>query len=193
MGAISWRMKTKVRMVRPVNVSFEKLIKPTTTHVEVFNRWEDNPDLIALTRPNQNQADLDRRETVSLEQLKQRLEHHHTYLIYLDDKLIGEMNYMVDPSHLYKKEPGTAWIGITIGEPEGRGKGIGYKAIQYLEEEIKKHGLYRVELGVFEFNTQAQTLYRKLGYEEIGRIESFTYWQDKMWKDIRMEKYLGES
>ena len=59
------------------------------------------------------------------------------------------------------------------------------------EEEIKKHGLHRVELGVFEFNTQAQKLYRKLGYEEIGRIEKFTYWQDKMWMDIRMEKYLG--
>jgi ribosomal protein S18 acetylase RimI-like enzyme len=89
--------------------------------------------------------------------------------------------------------PGTAWIGITIGDPEGRGKGIGYKAIQYLEEEIKKQGLNRVELGVFEFNTQAQKLYRKLGYEEIGRIENFTYWQEKMWKDIRMEKYFGEN
>jgi RimJ/RimL family protein N-acetyltransferase len=178
---------------KPVDVTFEKLTKPTTTHVKVFNRWENNSDLIPLTRPNQNQLELDRRDIVTLEHLIQRLEYNHTYLIYLEDKLIGEMNYMVDPSHLYKKESGTAWIGITIGEPEGRGKGIGYEAIQYLEKEIKKHGLYRVELGVFEFNIQAQKLYRKLGYEEIGRIENFTYWQDKMWKDIRMEKYLGEN
>ena len=176
-----------------MNVYFEKLIKPNTTHVEVFNRWENNPDLIPLTRPNQNQLELERRDIVTLEHLKQRLQYNHTYLIYLDDKLIGEMNYMVDPSHLYKKVSGTAWIGITIGEPEGRGKGIGYKAIQYLEEEIKKHGLYRVELGVFEYNIHAQKLYHRLGYEEIGRIENFTYWQDKMWKDIRMEKYLGEN
>ena len=130
---------------------------------------------------------------MTLDDLTQRLVHHHTYLIYLNDKLVGEMNFTVDPSYLYKKEPGTAWIGITIGEPEGRGKGIGYKAIQFLEEEIKKHGLHRIELGVFEFNTQAQNLYRKLGYEEIGRIENFTYWQDKMWKDIRMEKYLKDN
>ncbi|MEH7177584.1 GNAT family N-acetyltransferase [Neobacillus vireti] len=176
-----------------MNVSFEKLIKPATSHVELFNRWENNSDLIPLMRPNQSKSDLERRENVTLEHLNQRLEHHHIYLIYLENKLIGEMNFMVDPGHIYKKEPGTAWIGITIGEPEGRGKGIGYKAIKYLEEEIKKHGLYRVELGVFEFNTQAQNLYRKLGYQEIGVIENFTFWQDRMWKDIRMEKYLGNS
>ncbi len=99
---------------------------------------------------------------------------------------------MADPSHLYKKEQGTAWIGITIGEPEGRGKGNGFIAIQYLEEQIKQQGLRRIELGVFEFNKQAHKLYRKLGYEEIGRIQDFTYWQNKMWNDIRMEKYLGD-
>lgn len=173
-----------------MNSNFFKLTEPTQTLVDVFNRWENNPDLIPLTRPNLNQAALERRDTMTLDELKQRLEHHHTYLIYLDDQLVGEMNYMVDPDHLYKKEAGTAWIGITIGEPEGRGKGIGHQAIQFLEEEIKKAGLKRVELGVFEFNTQARKLYEKLGYKEIGRIENFTYWADKMWFDIRMEKYL---
>jgi hypothetical protein len=29
-----------------------------------------------------------------------------------------------------------------------------------------------------------------MGYREIGRIDDFTYWQGKMWQDIRMEKYL---
>ena len=82
---------------------------------------------------------------------------------------------------------------ITIGEPEGRGKGIGYVAIKYFEEQIKKEGLKRIELGVFEFNKQAQKLYQKMGYKEIGRINDFTYWQDKLWTDIRMEKCLGDN
>nr|WP_311775181.1 hypothetical protein [Alkalihalobacillus sp. TS-13] len=43
---------------------------------------------------------------------------------------------------------------------------------------------------MFEFNKQAYKLYQKLGYQEIGRIKDFTYWNDKMWYDIRMEKYL---
>ncbi|MEH7253276.1 GNAT family N-acetyltransferase [Neobacillus niacini] len=173
-----------------MNLFFEKLTNPTISHVEVFNRWDNDPVLIPLTRPNQNKEALERHESMTLDDLTQRLVHHNTYLIYLIDKLVGEMNFAVDPNYLYKKEPGTAWIGITIGVPEARGKGIGYKAIQFLEAEIKQYGLHRIELGVFEFNTQAQKLYRKLGYEEIGRIENFTYWQDKMWKDIRMEKYL---
>ncbi|MEH6993872.1 GNAT family N-acetyltransferase [Neobacillus drentensis] len=175
-----------------METKFIKLTDPDHKLVEVFNRWDNDPELIPLTRPNQNKAALERRDTMTLDNLKQRLDHHHIYLIYLDDQLVGEMNYMVDPGHLFKIEAGTAWIGITIGEDEGRGKGIGFQAIQFLEEEIKKDGLNRVELGVFEFNKQAQKLYKKLGYKEIGRIENFTFWQDKMWFDIRMEKYLGD-
>ena len=173
-----------------MNTKFIKFTEPTSELVDALNRWENDQALIPLIRPNQNQTDLDRREKITTEGLKSRLETHPTYLIYVDDQLIGEMNFMVDPGHLYKKEPGTAWIAITIGESIGRGKGIGYAAIQYLEEQIKKQGLNRIELGVFEFNKQAQKLYHKLGYKEIGRIENFTYWQGEMWTDIRMEKYI---
>ncbi|MGF6953405.1 RimJ/RimL family protein N-acetyltransferase [Neobacillus sp. B4I6] len=180
----------QIREESTMTTNFIKLTEPTSNIVEVFNRWENDPALIPLTRPNQNQSEMERREEMSLVDLTKRLEDHHIYLIYLNDQLIGEMNYVVDPNYLYKKEPGTAWIGITLGESEGRGKGIGYDAIQYMEEQIKKQGLKRIELGVFEFNEQAQKLYQKLGYKEIGRIEKFTYWQGKMWTDIRMEKYL---
>ena len=33
-------------------------------------------------------------------------------------------------------------------------------------------------------------LYQKAGYQEICRIPDFTFWQGKMWQDIRMEKYV---
>ncbi|MBO9130415.1 GNAT family N-acetyltransferase [Bacillus sp. 165] len=175
-----------------MNTYFIKLTEPTSTIVDMFNRWDNDPALVPLTRPNRSKSELESQRIMTLDDLTKRLEHHHIYLMYMDDKLIGEMNYTVDPSHLYKKETGTAWIGITIGEPQGRGKGIGYLAMRYLEEEIKKHGLKRIELGVFEFNIQAQKLYGKQGYKEIGRIDNFTYWEGKMWSDIRMEKYLQE-
>ncbi|WP_064092917.1 GNAT family N-acetyltransferase [Rossellomorea aquimaris] len=173
-----------------MNIHFTKLNQPTTSLLEAFNRWENDSELIPLTRPNQDKEELERRCNMTLNDLTHRLDHHHIYLIYLDDQLIGEMNYMIDPGHLYKKETGTAWIGITIGEPEGRGKGIGYVAIKHLEAQIKKQGLMRIELGVFEFNTQAQKLYKRLGYKEIGRLADFTFWNNQMWCDIRMEKYL---
>ncbi|MDR7238747.1 GNAT family N-acetyltransferase [Neobacillus drentensis] len=173
-----------------MTTNFIKLTEPSSSILEVLNRWDNDPTLIPLTRPNPNQAELDRRENMSLADLTKRMEDHHIYLIYHNDQLIGEMNYIVDPPYLFKKEPGTAWIGITIGEAIGRGQGIGYAAIQYIEEQIKKQGLHRVELGVFEFNQQAQKLYQKLGYKEIGRVEKFTYWQGQMWTDIRMEKFI---
>ncbi|MGP4108868.1 GNAT family N-acetyltransferase [Virgibacillus sp. L01] len=173
-----------------MNTNFIRLKEPTPTIVKMFNQWENDPNLVALTRPNRNNENIERQE-ITIGDLKKRLEHHHIYLLYLDNKLIGEMNYMVDPLHLYKKEPETAWIGITIGEPEARGKGIGYRAIQFLEEQIKQHGLLRIELGVFEFNLQAHKLYKKLGYQEIGLIHNFTFWQNRMWSDIRMEKVLN--
>ena len=173
-----------------MDIQFKNLTEPTPEVAEHLSKWENDPALIPLIRPNPNKEALLHRETVTVSDLEQRLEHNSIYLIYLDGQLIGEMNYQVDPGHLYKKEPGTAWIGIEIGEEIGRGKGIGFLALQYLEEEIKRQGLKRIELGVFEFNTNAIKLYLKLGYKEIARIEGFTFWQDKMWQDIRMEKYV---
>jgi len=173
-----------------MNIQFKKLTNPTIEIAEYLSKWENDPALIPLIRPNPNKEALLRREPVTVSNLVQRLEHTQMYLIYLDGQLIGEMNYQVNPGHLFKKESGTAWIGIEIGEEIGRGKGIGLLALQYLEEEIKKQGLKRIELGVFEFNTNAIKLYQKLGYKEIVRIEGFTFWQDKMWQDIRMEKYI---
>ncbi|MCA1058855.1 GNAT family N-acetyltransferase [Rossellomorea aquimaris] len=173
-----------------MNVQFTKVVTPSAEIVDALNKWDNDPVLIPLTRPNQNREEMETRRETTVNELKTRLNSHDMFLIYLENKLVGEMNYMIDPGHLYRKVKGTAWIGITIGEPEGRGKGIGFKAIQYLEGEIKKKGLSRIELGVFEFNSQAHRLYHQLGYQEIGRIPEFTYWNEKMWTDIRMEKHL---
>lgn len=173
-----------------MNIKFEKLSNPTTEFVGCLNRWQNDPVLVPFIRLNKNKDDLERRKVITMEDLEKRLQDHFIYLIYLQDRLIGEIEYQIDPRHVYKKETGTAWIGIVIGEEIGRGKGIGYLAMQYLEEQIRLQGLTRIELGVFEFNKNAIKLYRKLGYKEIARLNDSTYWQDKMWQDIRMEKYV---
>jgi len=176
-----------------LTIQFAPLVEPTRDIAEAFTRWENDPTLIPLSRPNRTKEDLEKRQVVTLDYMVQRLNHQHIYLIYLEAQLIGEMSYQVDPEHLFTKEPGTAWISITIGEAHARGKGIGYQSLHYLEKQIIAHGLRRIELGVFEFNTPALSLYHKLGYREIGRIKDFTYWRDRMWQDIRMEKYLSAS
>lgn len=173
-----------------MDITFKKLIEPNSEVLEYLNKWENDPTLIPLIRPNRDKQALEMKEVLTVQDLEERLVHNHTYLIYLGNQLIGEMDYQIDPKHVYKKEAGTAWIGIIIGEEIARGKGIGQVALHYLEEEIRKQGLRRIELGVFEFNASAIKLYQKAGYQEIARIPDFTYWQDKMWQDIRMEKYI---
>jgi len=173
-----------------MDVTFRQLTTPSIKIAESFQKWENDPALIPVIRPNKDKDTLESRDVVTIKDLEKRLEHHHMYLIYLEDQLIGEMDYQIDPKHLLKKEPGTAWIGIVIGEEIGRGKGVGRLAITYLEEQIKLQCLKRVELGVFEFNEPAIRLYKRCGYQEFARLENFTYWQGKMWQDIRMEKYV---
>jgi len=177
-------------MEHPMNINIKKLTSPTPEIAASFSKWENDPMLIPLTRPNSSEEDLLGRKPVSVNDLLERLKHSYIYLIYMQGELVGEIGYQVDPPYVYKKVKGTAWIGITIGEESGRGRGIGYHALQYLEKQIKLCGLKRIELGVFEFNTRAIKLYQKSGYKEIARIADFTYWQGKMWHDLRMEKYL---
>ena len=173
-----------------MSITFRKITTPIAEIATTLNQWANDPTLIALIRPSSSKEELEEQASVTVELLTKRLEHHAIYLIYDDGQLIGEMNFQVDPGHLFKKETGTAWIGIVIGEITARGKGVGTQALGYLEEQIQEQGLKRIELGVFEFNANAIKLYKNMGYQEIGRIDDFTYWQGRMWQDIRMEKYL---
>lgn len=171
---------------------FEKMTDPSAEIAAVLQRWANDPELVPFMRPSQNQQDQEKPVQITPESLAAQLEDHVIYLVYLEDRLVGEVNYQVDPEHLYHHVPGTAWIGISIGEKSAWGQGIGTRAVRYLEDQIRAAGCRRIELGVFEFNQRAHRLYRKLGYREIGRIDDFTYWKGDMWQDIRMEKHLGD-
>ena len=174
-----------------MQVSFKELVVPTAEIARHLNSWANDREIVHLMRPSFSKEELEAKALVTVQTMMKRIAHGHViYLIYADRQLVGEMNYIVDPPHLMKHEPDSAWIGIGIGEASARGKGIGALAMQHLENEIGAADLSRIEFGVFEYNLPAIKLYKKMGYEEIGRIENFTYWQGKMWTDIRMEKRL---
>lgn len=100
-------------MKYPLNIDFKKLIKPTPEIAASFSKWENDPILIPLMRPNLSEDDLLSRKLVSVNDLLERIKHSDIYLIYTQGELVGEMNYQVDPPYVYKKVKGTAWIGIT--------------------------------------------------------------------------------
>jgi RimJ/RimL family protein N-acetyltransferase len=173
-----------------MDFSITALTEPTQEIADLLNRWENDSDLIPFIRPIKSKEDQKRKKPVTVESLKNRLDSHEEYMICLRDRAIGEMSVQIDPEHLARKEANTAWIGIYIGDNDNRGKGAGTYALNYLEKKLKERGIRRMELGVFEFNTNAFGLYEKLGFKEFARIDAFTWWQEMKWKDIRMEKYL---
>ena len=174
-----------------MQIRFKQLVVPTPEIAMQMNAWANDREIVHLMRPSFSQEELDATTEVSVEKLDERIERGYViYLVYANEHLVGEINYIVDPPQLMIKETGSAWLGITIGDASARGRGIGAQAMEYLESEIRAAGLARMELGVFEYNERAIRLYRKMGFREIGRFEGFTYWQGKMWTDIRMEKML---
>ena len=60
---------------------------------------------------------------------------------------------------------------ICIGEAH-RGKGLGTEMIRFAEDRILKDAP-NVFLCVSSFNTNAESLYRRLGYERIGELKDF--------------------
>lgn len=75
-------------------------------------------------------------------------------------------------------------IGVA---PQMRGRGIGTAALRWAEARIfKKHR--NVLLCVSSFNRGAQRLYRRLGYEVVGRLRDFVV---RGHDEILMRKTLG--
>ncbi|HZM21245.1 MAG TPA: hypothetical protein VFC02_05845, partial [Anaerolineales bacterium] len=90
-----------------LDIDFKKLLTPTSEIAAPFSKWENDPILIPLIRPNSSEEDLLSRKPVSVNDLLERIKHSAIYLIYAQGELVGEMNYQVDPPYVYKKVKGT--------------------------------------------------------------------------------------
>ena len=152
--------------------------------------WENDPNYAALCTVIKG-PDAPQRFK-SWEELQKHINSSNAtrFGIYESDEFVGEFNFVFDHPALLKTQPKTAWLGIGIGSEKFRGKGYGTKAIEFLEIEVAKQGGKRIELGVFEFNHPAIKLYKKMNYLHFHITPDFTYWQGKLWADLRFEKML---
>ena len=69
----------------------------------------------------------------------------------------------------YLEAPDTWYICGVALLPEYRGRGIGAGLMQMARQQARTHGYTQLSLVVFEENTAAVRLYRRLGYETIKR------------------------
>ncbi|MFP4382471.1 MAG: GNAT family N-acetyltransferase [Spirochaetia bacterium] len=94
---------------------------------------------------------------------KLETEKERRLFIFLDDQLVGEANATKNYTGLW------ITIGIMLSR-KARGLGLGRLVMNLLEEEARKLGSTRLSLTVWEENTVAVELYRKIGYREVGKL-----------------------
>jgi ribosomal-protein-alanine acetyltransferase len=91
---------------------------------------------------------------------------------------------------LFREGSPTARLYSVAAAPGFSGQGIGRMLISAAEREAVKRGRHSLRLEVREDNTRAVTIYRRAGFEPIGREAN--YYQDGM-AAIRLERDLGSN
>ena len=82
----------------------------------------------------------------------------------------------------------TAEVGILIGEESARGKGYGTEVLKIiLDYGFNTLNLHNIYLGVYSFNEQAISCYKKVGFKEAGRIREAKFHNGKRYDDIKMD------
>lgn len=174
-----------------MEIEFKRLDFTDDEYIDHLLKWETDPEIRGLITPVFKEEDavkLSRREDIVKRLEEAASDQVFEYVILHNQKPIGCLQIQIDPQHLYKKVEGTSWLGLTIGDKSYWGTGVAQTAMKFFESKSKELGLKRIELGTFEFNERAYKFYKKLGYQEIGRIPKFTFKDGKFWDDIRMEK-----
>ncbi len=79
-------------------------------------------------------------------------------------------------------------MGIMIGEPSYRGKGLGTEAVELvLDYGFTALGLHSIWLTTYEFNLAGQRAYLKAGFREVGRRRSCRWHLGRYWDEIHMD------
>lgn len=72
--------------------------------------------------------------------------------------------------------------GIMIGDKNYHGKDYGYEAMKLaLNYGFRKLKLHRIDLNVYEYNTRAIKLYKKLGFKKEGGRREHVFWKNKFY------------
>lgn len=66
---------------------------------------------------------------------------------------------------------GSPYIASVAVAAEARGRGVGSQLLQFAERRF--HGREHLFLLVSSFNRQAQELYRRHGYEQVGELKDY--------------------
>ncbi len=110
---------------------------------------------------------------------------------FYQEKLIGLANVdrQVDSR---KRQRHIGGFGISV-DKKFRGEGIGFQLAKTIIEEAKKKiaGLKMIVMDVFEPNKIAQSLYKKLGFKEYGRLPEGVLYKGRYVDEVKMVLMLN--
>lgn len=174
-----------------MQISFTPVDYSNIEHCEYICHWHNDSSINYLTTPNIKEGPIPLRSPNDFLLTKDSCyDDLYSFFIVCNGEFIGEISIEVDPKQLAKKIPDSGWLSILIGNNRYRNSGIGTIAMQFIEDFADKIGLKRIELGVFEFNTNAINFYTKLGYTKFKSVKNLTFYNGLWRDDYRFEKFL---
>jgi RimJ/RimL family protein N-acetyltransferase len=151
-------------------------------HYRLYGEWYGDPEIWRLT--SWSAAPLG---PSAVERLFEDREHSPTddsFAIHLrgEEEPIGVVSLMN-----ISDANASAELSVIVGHPEDRHHGYGAEAIStLLDYAFGELGLNRVGLSVFEFNEDAISAYRGLGFREEGRLRRALRREDAYYDAILM-------
>ena len=129
---------------------------------------------------------------ISDEQMKKRIdsvkeEKSSAILIAEDNGVIVGYMFVIGGNPMRTKH--SVYIAIGVAESE-RGKGIGVKLFEALEEWANQQSIHRLELTVMSYNTAGIALYKKMGFEIEGTKRDSLLIDGKYVDEYYMSKLL---
>lgn len=99
----------------------------------------------------------------------------------VDGKIVGNAEVV----KLSGRESHVGKLGVSVRSAYRR-IGIATRLIELLIRQAEKEDLKIILLAVYEYNLPAITLYKKLGFKEVGRTQKGVYWKGKYVDDVKM-------
>jgi GNAT superfamily N-acetyltransferase len=96
----------------------------------------------------------------------------------------------------FARNTGSVFVAVVGLRETWRGKGIGTRLFEAVEDWARRRGSWRLELRVSSLNSRGQALYHKRGFEIEGRIRAGVFrrggWTDDLWMGKLLEPLPGE-
>jgi RimJ/RimL family protein N-acetyltransferase len=151
----------------------------TKDDLPLFTTWFSSLDLVHMVRDTAALPATLQDEEAWFERQRKRDDYQFAIRTAADGTLIGSCGLME-----IQWQARHALLGIAVGDPSYWGRGYGSDAVRVLlRYAFMELNLNRVALEVYAYNARAIAAYRKVGFNEEGRLRQALY-RDGSYHDI---------